>query len=768
MGLTLWCIVVVLGGVLGVGVPVTWLLNGRRPLTESDWIKVPFLGAATLVLVLQNLVYFDLPIGKTTPILWLALLLLWLWLYRSGQLGVTLARFPRLLFGVALLAYLVQGVGLLTIGPRDYVGRAWNDQFNYTAMAQFFMEEPFSFNLADMGHRPYLLNTLIKLRYHRIGQSMLQGFFAASAGTSAKPLFAPTILLCAPLLVLALYALARGLRLGRGVALPAAFVGSVLPAIALVQLESFLSQAVATPFLLYLPAALHELARRPGRRQLAALAVIFTGATSIYAEIWPILLGVLALSVLLTAIRHPQRWRLLGCGVIVATSTYFLNYLFTPYLLKIQTSLDQPVLQALYPTAFQIEGLAGLWLGDVLQGPPVTGAHGLARGFALVATVLGYAGLLAGFWRIYVTRRTARDWRTVVLAAGVLGLAALPMIVLARDDLHPYQYYKLLLTISPLLVLGLALLGQPLAVPGSLLRGTERTSAGPRSWLALLPLTAVAPLALLGTILMAHQSTTLGPTVRSHAAYYLRPGTRETQARLEALRNRDLLIATPYGGINQLRHAWLSYFARHNRIWLADPQVNATRLELHGNPGGIAVEAGTCIPDGFLLLTAPGSFRPGPQGDAQLLWANTEYELWQPGPGPWVIALREQHRNGPPDVVDGRLVYCVDAGKTTLEVLASSPGTLTLTGRLRNRLPQSSESGSRLRVETSAGHVAEPVLRGDCARLTVPVVAGKNVITLSTLDPPVPPAPPGSPEAMGMPAEVPGMQLEFTPGTWPE
>jgi hypothetical protein len=765
MALTAWCIAVALGGIVAIGVPVAWLINGRRPLTEEDWIKAPFLGVATIVLCLQNLVYLDLPIGKTAPFLWGAALVLWKWLYRSGQLPVTLARCPRALFGLALLAYLVQGLGLLLVGARAYVGRAWGDEYGYTSLAQFFLDERFSLKLSDLDHRPYMLGVLVELRTHRIGQAMLQAFVAVGSGGSAKTAFEPTILLCAPLLVLAIFALARGLDLGRGRALAAALVAGLLPGLALVHLESFLSQALATPFLLFLPAGLHDLARRPDRRRLAALALIFAAAASVYAEVWPILLGVTVLVLGLTAVRHARPWHLAGYGLALAASAFVLNPGFTPHLLKIQMQLGGSVLGALYPWAYRLEGLACLWLGDVVQGEPLTAAHGLARGCGLAITALGYGGLLLVCWRRLPLRGRPRAWSAFALAAGILALALLPMALLARDNQHPYQFYKLLLSISPLLVLGLASLGARTASDGS----SPAISAAPGSETlrpaALVPLAVVGVLAVVGTTRMTLQTTTLVPTRRCLAAYYQAPAIGDTQARLEALHNRDLLIATPYGGHNRLRNPWLAYFARHNRVRLADPHVAGWNLEHHDNPGGSALRAGTTMPEGFLLMSAPGTFQPGPHGDARLLWQNDAYELWQPGPGPWAVPLAEMHRDGPPDIIGGRVIYWMDRGLTRLEVLASTPGTLTLTGRVRG-CSATSAGGTRLRIETSGGYSGEALVDGDHATVAVPVQGGKNVILLVAPDAPAAPVPAAeraNPRFLA--AERPGLQLAFTPAS---
>src|SRR3954454_23958795 len=104
---TAWCVAVVFTSILFLGIPVAWLLSGRRPLNEWGWIQVPFLGIAAVVLVLQNLVYLDVPIKWSAPFLWAAGGLLWLAFLRSGQIRVSLARCPKLLYAAILLVYLV-------------------------------------------------------------------------------------------------------------------------------------------------------------------------------------------------------------------------------------------------------------------------------------------------------------------------------------------------------------------------------------------------------------------------------------------------------------------------------------------------------------------------------------------------------------------------------------------------------------------------------------------------------------------------------------
>ncbi len=208
---------------------------------------------------------------------------------------------------------------------------------------------------------------------------MLQGFFAVTSRSDAKTLFEPTILIGIPLVVLAIHALCRRLALARGTALIAAVTAGLLPGLALMHLESFLSQALATPLLLYLPAALSDIASRPTGRRLAELGLILAGAVAIYAEFCLIFLGLIVLVLGLAAVQQRRRWRLLGCGLALAAAPCVLNPGFVPVLLHLQRQLNAshyPWMMQVYPWALQAEGLTNVWLGSygggrAPLGPPL-------------------------------------------------------------------------------------------------------------------------------------------------------------------------------------------------------------------------------------------------------------------------------------------------------------------------------------------------------------------------------------------------------------
>src|SRR5262245_25421760 len=90
---TLWCVLVVLGGLMVFGLPVQWLLGGGQPLTEAGWARAPLLGLAAIVLPSQALVYADVPISYSAPALWATAAALFAWMWRRG--GVPRRSAPR-------------------------------------------------------------------------------------------------------------------------------------------------------------------------------------------------------------------------------------------------------------------------------------------------------------------------------------------------------------------------------------------------------------------------------------------------------------------------------------------------------------------------------------------------------------------------------------------------------------------------------------------------------------------------------------------------
>jgi hypothetical protein len=741
MLLTIWCVVVVCGSIFAVGTPVRWLLNSREPLTPSAWVEVPFYGIAAIILFLQNLVYLDVPVSRSTWILWAVVAVLWVWMARRGGATSSLRTCPARVFACAALVYLLQGLGLFIIGARHYVGRAWGDQYNYTALAQFLTDYTFSAALTDIGQPPYLVE-IVRLKTERLGQSVLHAFFAATGHTDAKVLFEPTILLSPLLITLAVFALSKRYGLKPGVAVACGMSAGLLPAVALVHLEGFLSQALAIPFLLLAPVLIDDLSKLPRWSNLFGTAMLFAATASIYPEFLVLLIAVAAAGLLFLDRRRglvTSRWAWIVLLLIV---TVALNIGFAGGLLSGFGRVNMPVLGHIYPWALSVEGIVRAWFGD-LGGSSTGIMQSILRASALGLTAVGYYGL-----------RRAAVLRATDAAAGkdaqetpgrafpwiTLGLAALPAVVLVRDDQHPYQFYKLLLTIAPLLVVGVTLAVARLhavsragsaATDGQV---TRRWAAG-TAWVLW---TAVLAAAVTGTIAMALETTSSAPAPRSNAHYLLRRDMRELGTRLSALRDERLFISVSDDTWNHgFLNAWLTYFARHNKLWLANPSLNDTDLRRWPEFRG-AIGAPDHPRDMLVLTSAdmpmPASFSP----PATKIWSVGAYELWR-APGDWVYPLSIDNPNG----IDGsreKPTLWLGGGATTIRVFVSRDGEFQIVASVLSG-PGLDGQVHRVRMSEPRGHSTVLAVAEGIDVLSIPVRGGLNEIRLEPLGHALPPLP---------------------------
>jgi hypothetical protein len=710
--LTAWCASVVLLSPLVVGAGLAWLLAGRRPMEDADWLLAPFAGLAAVTVAGQNLVYLDLPLSRGSLVLWAVALLPAVWMWRRGDLTASLRAFPRRVFAVALAAYLLQGAALFAVGARHYAGRAWEDQYTYTVVTQFLVDEPFHVSREEIGQRPWLYRVLARAmgpldfpshKDHRIGQSVLHGFFASTARLPAKTLFMPTILLASPLLVVAVYALGTGLGLPPGRALLAGAGAGVLPGLAALGLECFLSHALAVPLIVFWIEALRRLAATLRLADLLAACLLITSIVAIYTDFGVPVLAETVLCLGLAAAGHRRPLRLLACLAALLLAPFALNPHYAAMTLFIWNWVSTPnVLAGLYPWAFQAEGVGRLWLGDWAASPSAV-VRLAAQAAGVVFSALGYAGLVRAAWPAGPRRSLREIVATRAFALGTLAFSLLPIVLLLRDRQHPYQFYKMLLTVSPLLALGLAFLGD--------VRRFGR---------------AVQVMAL---VLAAWQTGRLGletaraePAPRSAAHVLLDPDMAGLEDHVESLRGRDLVIVHSRG---PMVTGWLSYFARRDRVWLADPEVFSD--DIRKTPSAGPILDLRRAPVDALFLTDRDPRHPGrPSPGARVLWENGSFQLWTPGPGPWAVVLRTDNPNGL-ETVDGKPFLWIGQGETRVLVLAGQAGRVTLAGEFRPGV-----FGPDQHVDVYAGPQRHATLAGPVGRqeVRVPVEPGINEIRL--------------------------------------
>ena len=740
---TLWCITFVLVAPLAVGLPVLRLIGGRRPLDEEAWLASAFFGIGVIVLLLQNLLYWNIPIRISIFFLWGIVLALWLVVVRQGGLREDFRQFPRRLAGVCLLVYCVQGAGLFFLGAEGYVGRAWLDMFNYVNMTDFFNQQGFHLEWKDVACHPHLFLTrgLIDLR---IGQCILLGQNALAAGLTCKAAFMPTILLGCPLVVLAVYASARAVGLSRNWSLLAGALAGLLPSLTMLQLESYLSHVLGIPYLLILPWALVQFNARGDRVSLACAAVFFATLASVYTEF--LLLGYLLVlgSLVLACLGRQGRRRALLGHLLLLVSPALLNPLYTPSMLAVHRFiLDASVLPEHYPWAYQVEGLARLWFGDLLRPerkllplPLLCWGGALLTGAAAAGLVAACGIALRTCWK---ERRPVAS-SAAGLLLGLLGLAAFPLVLVLRDREHPYQVYKLLITISPLLALGLVCLVCRLS------RGqTQEAPVGNWSWSSAWPAVARAMLlvtvggAALSTVLMVRRSIKYVAWYRTAQVSTRDPDLKRVERLLASLRG-EAIVCRGAGGVANI---WLAYFGRFNRLWITWP--NCTWPEPkegpapRRHPDPEQLSRGFYLPDfngipenaHFLCPRKSDFLQPsgGPE-DYRVEWLCDSYMLWKPLRHTWACISHIVNPDGSAPLA-GKLLK-LGGGATECRILTGRAGTVKLTLAVAADSGPGRRAGWPLCVTAGQERRRYEVASGKYV-ISFPASAGFNRLTLEPL-----------------------------------
>jgi hypothetical protein len=232
---------------------------------------------------------------------------------------------------------------------------------------------------------------------------------------------------------------------------------------------------------------------------------------------------------------------------------------------------------------------------------------------------------------------------------------------------------------------------------------------------------------------------------------------------LENLSGRPLLIANPDACANDWLNAWTAYHARHNQVYVANPQVNDIV------PGRVPEAAKTlypkCLPRRLFVLTGPvpGLKATPLSGRSKLVWSNPSFQLWQTANQHWALPLQVVNPN---DIEqrEGRPFFWVGQAPAELKVMAGSPGILTLHGLF---LPGPSRPGPtrrRLLVSTNNGYRTVLTTREGPETVTVPIRQGKTTVFLRGLDRPTVKLLPHG-ETRILLVGVQDLQVQFTPST---
>jgi len=538
--------------------PGWWIWRAlRRPAggRAFTWLWFGLAGLGVQALALQAFIYFDLPLRRTVPAMFVlavvGVVLLIRQLWRTG-----LMRRRRRQVGIVVFAGLVAGAVPATVLSRvesdRYLGLAQIDQLNYVTTAQFLTDLPYSTEFDAIGLRPWLFRP-IDLKHERITEFVWLGEVAVITRTDCQRVWAATVIFATVLLGMAVAASAQvALRLPAGWACAAGILAGVIPATTNTQHMGFFSQLVTLWVIPGLWAVLRPGAFAP-RVAGALAATMLAFLAGAYTEFFPLGAAVAGLLMLAgpgtVAHRFGRIAVVFGTAFILLTGyvANFVSFLIT----QSEMATRRGGLNGFAPDA-------GTWLGwgrYFVLGPP---AVSLVAG----ALVLGALGLA-----VALLPKRRRWWvACVLLPALVLGL-----YLRLSPQFPAYAFHKLGVQMCPVIVL--------MATGGAAL--TWRRLRGPARGLVLVPALALAGGATASSLQLN----------RALAEEFGQPVDVLWAARQRA-ESAGPGQAFLVGGHNGFTGGWLAYFARNSPAYylqpiIADRRVPSEALSFRKIPAGV-------------------------------------------------------------------------------------------------------------------------------------------------------------------------------------
>jgi hypothetical protein len=232
---------------------------------------------------------------------------------------------------------------------------------------------------------------------------------------------------------------------------------------------------------------------------------------------------------------------------------------------------------------------------------------------------------------------------------------------------------------------------------------------------------------------------TLEEIGRGGAHKLLLPATRNIQEVLTKLHGEEIYILWEdefYRGAYV--NAWLAYFARRNRVWIANPLLGDIDIE-HWTGSD---HRPTDLSSHAVVLTSPSSRGFVAGQSFRLVLSAAPYLLWRLSGEHWAILTDIANPNGR-ETLTGEPLFWVSDRDTTITVLAGTAGVLSLSADF---VPGPSVPESNFRdilVRTESGYSSETRIQfpgiptsGSTGVLSMPIAKGQTRITIRGLDRP--------------------------------
>lgn len=539
---------------------LSMLLIPEKYQNDYFWILMPFLGISFTILVLQTCAYLNIPISISAyPYLIIVIAGTLILYYKKNRPKIP--ELPYVLFALAIIVLAANGLGYFVVGTSDYIGYGWIDQYNYVGISQFLMDKPFNTSFDQVEYVPYLVDAILK-KNDRIGQNVLQGYIAILSFVNAKTAYGPISLLSPLLTFFAIWALSRGLIKNTWAQYGAAISGSCIPGFALIHLQNFLSQALAVPFLLISPLFIYIALKEKDWRFITIGILIFAAIHSIYTEFSVLFIFLVICGGIWFILQTKDIVPSILIVVSIITAGLLINIGYLERSIAIMTRGDIPnILPSIFPFSESIQGLRYLWFGysgRFLQYSWLTLSVNLS---AVFLTLVGFSGIL------FIVKKQKN-----VVSILLFVLIICPLIFLSRSDPYPYQFYKMMMTISPIFMLGVWIVLSDFWEFGV-------NDVGMKEYIH--PIVRVGPNMLLialfiSSIIMTGYiaSFSINGGYRSGVNVVNTDEMIINYMNLENSKNRDYIVSVshPYP------LAWVAYHGRNNRIFFINNAIGDVEL----------------------------------------------------------------------------------------------------------------------------------------------------------------------------------------------
>jgi hypothetical protein len=518
---------------------------------------------------------------------------------------------------------------------------------------------------------------------------------------------------------LGIYLLGRKFCFPRWKALLATTASGLIPGLTMIHLESFFSQALAIPFFIIWPHILSEWLKSPTFRNHLKAALLLAGATAIYTEF--LLIFLLIAFVFLGYHFYFCKKSMSRFSILFVIFLGFLmNIGFSTGIIKILNRLTQVSVNliAIYPWADSFEGIQRLWMGDFphIYSPSL-------KLLCIMISLLLLAISLKGFIQQVFTNRSGFSF-------AVLVIVLLPLGIFLGGAPYRYQFYKMLLSVSPLFPLGI-FLGIPLTVQKLSFTSHLKNLSGKLIICVLISLTLSSTVDMVWRSAMGKTPDEIG---RGGAFKLIDSSSIDLQEFLTNLKRKTILILWRDNFFEgNYINGWLAYFARHNTVWVGNHFMGgSTNLDFYPMTNRMPP-----IPPGeTYLVTAPLFSRSVLGSDVQLHWLRGSYTVWKISGSSWVSITNMINPNGLEWIGDADFFW-LGTSDTLIEVLSGCSGILTLTAKT---LPGPSLPNSESRhilITADGGYRQQKLLQSDENLLvSLPIRAGQSQIKIRSLDQP--------------------------------